>query len=174
MTKRINQNKNNLIMVQKKRAQIKIQETAFMLLALIMLFALIFIFYSRFEIAKLYAEANQKNAENAIKMLNMLSVMPEFAAVDGGIDYDKILSLRNVSGYEQLWKGIRKISVVRIYPQNESKTILIYDSKKDVDFTSYSTYTALCVTRYKNWNEWQDCDLARLIVDVEGVKPKRR
>ncbi len=160
-------------MIQRKRAQLKIQETAFMLLALIMLFALIFIFYSRLELASVYAEANQKNAENAIRMLNMLSVMPEFAGVERGMDYDKIISLRNVSGYEQLWKGINKISVVKIYPKNESRTIIIYDGKKNADFTSYSTYTTLCVTRYRDWNEWQDCDLARLIVGIEEFKPKK-
>ena len=42
-----------------KRAQLQIQETAFMLLALAFLFTLVFIFYSNFQIRQLYSEKNR-------------------------------------------------------------------------------------------------------------------
>ncbi len=160
----------------KMKGQIKVQETAFMLLALVMLFALLFMFYMNFQMKQLYSEANKLKEEQAISMLQKLSAMPEFAstAEQGGIDYDKLLALRNVSGYDALWSGIRAIEVVSIFPQNESRAITVYKSKAYGSTLSYSTYIPLCVTRYTNGYIWHDCKLARLVVSIEEARQGSR
>ncbi|MFH1249279.1 MAG: hypothetical protein V1660_03945 [archaeon] len=151
------------------KAQLKIQETAFMLLGLAMLFALILIIYANMQVKQLYSEKNQLKAERAINLLGKLAAMPELSCIIGNcIDMDKALAIRNVSGYENLWKGLSSIKIVTIYPNQSS--ITIYDKgKKDI---TYSSYVPLCRTAYKDGYVWQDCDVAKLLVSVEEVKPK--
>jgi len=150
-----------------KSAQLQIQETAFMLLALAFLFALMFIFYSNFQVKQLYSEKNRLQAEKAVTLLQKIETMPEFSCLKGNcIDFDKIISIRNVSGYDALWKGLSSIRIVTIYPNRS--IITVYDKgRKDI---TYSGYVPLCKTQYKEGYIWQDCDLAKLLVSIEEAK----
>jgi hypothetical protein len=152
---------------ERGRAQLKIQETAFMLLGLALLFGIILIIYANMQVKTLYAEKNQLKAEKAINLLQKLTAMPELSCINGNcLDLDKVLSIRNVSGYENLWRGLSSIKVVTIYP-NQS-IITVYDKgKKDI---TYSSYVPLCKTTYMDGYVWQDCDIAKLLVSIEEVK----
>lgn len=152
-----------------KSAQLQIQETAFMLLALAFLFALMFIFYSNFQVKQLYSEKNRLQAEKAVTLLQKIEAMPEFSCLKGNcIDFDKITSIKNVSGYDALWKGLSSVRIVTIYPNRS--IITVYDKgRKDI---TYSGYVPLCKTQYKDGYIWQDCDLAKLLVSIEEAKAK--
>lgn len=156
------------------RAQLKIQETAFMLLALAFLFALLFIFYSNYQIRQIYSAKNKLLEEQAITLLEKFVVMPEFSCLHGTcIDEDKILVLRNMSAYNDLWHGTVRIQVVKIYPKRE--TFTIYEAgKKTGDYISYSSFIPLCKTLQQEGYIWQRCSLAKLLVSIEKVKLERR
>jgi hypothetical protein len=155
-----------------KRAQIKIQETAFMLLALAILFVLLFIIFSNLESKKLYKEKNELRAKNAISMLQLFATLPEFAALEGnGIDLDKVMAMKNVTGYDPLWREISKIQVLRIYPNNS--LIPVYDkTKAGASYTTYAAYIPLCYTKFYEGSDWQQCDLGKILVSVEELKQK--
>jgi hypothetical protein len=154
---------------ENKKAQLKIQETAFMLLALAFLFVLIFIFYSNIQVKQLYSEKNKLQSEKAITLLQKLSAMPEFSCMKGNcIDFDKVIAMKNVSGYDSLWKGLSSIRIRTLYPN--ATLITIYEKgRKDI---TYSAYFPLCRTMYQDGYVWQDCDLAKLLVSIEEAKPK--
>lgn len=151
-------------------AQLKIQETAFMLLALALLFVLIFIFYSNMEMQQFYAATNKLKAEEALSMLEKIAAMPEFSCLKGTcIDYDKVTAIKNVSGYDALWRSLNSIQIMTIYP--EKSLITVYD-KGGKNTVGYSAYFPLCKTKYREGYIWQDCDLAKLIVSFEELKQK--
>ena len=151
-----------------KKAQIKIQETAFFLLALVFLFVIVLIFYSNIQVAKLYEEYNKLQEERAISMLSKLSEMPELSCLGRTkcIDYDKMEAMKELAknGYA-IWKGF-DITIERVYPEKE-----VYDlyegAKKGVSKT-YSTFVSLCELKYDEENvySYYDCDIARLHVSV--------
>jgi hypothetical protein len=160
-------------MLKKKgrKAQLKIQETAFMLLALIFLFALLFIFYSNYEVRQVYSAKNLALKERAISLLDKFVAMPEFSCLEGGcIDEDKLIAIRNLTTYGDLWRGVSRIQVVRIYP---SKQIITVYQKGTPELT-YSAFVPLCKTIYSEGYILQKCDLAKLLVSIEEVKMERK
>ena len=142
-----------------------------MLLALALLFAILFIFYSNYQVRQVYAAKNNRLEEQAISLLDKFMAMPEFSCLHGAcIDEDKLYALRNMSAYNDLWKGIVRIQVVRIYPKSE--TITIYQKGKPE--VSYASFVPLCRTLQQEGYTWQQCSLAKLLVSVENVKLERR
>ncbi|MFH0831834.1 MAG: hypothetical protein V1886_03140 [archaeon] len=160
----------NKINKMNRKAQLKIQETAFMLLALAFLFALLFIFYSNFQVNQIYSAKNKLLSEQAISLLDKFMSLPEFSCLQGAcIDEDKLYALRNMSAYEDLWKGIAKIQVVRIYPKQEMITIY----QKGKAEMSYSSFVPLCKTMQYEGYVWQQCSLAKLLISIEKAGLKR-
>ena len=156
---------------KKKKAQLKIQETAFMLLALVFLFALIFIFYTNYQATSLFAEKANLQKERAISLLTKLAEMPEFACSEGNcVDEDKIAVLKNITAYEKLWQGMSSVKVMRIYPANQTRTYVIYKKSGAREDITYSAYIPLCATKYLEGYVIKDCDLAKLLVSIEEVK----
>lgn len=154
-----------------RKGQLKIQETAFMLLALAFLFALLFIFYSNYQVKEIYSEKNKLLEEQAISLLEKFMAMPEFSCLQGEcIDEDKLFVLRNMTSYNDLWRGISKIQVVKIYPQKES--IIIYQKGK-AEIT-YSSFIPLCKTKQSEGYVWQECSLAKLLISIEEAKLERK
>ena len=155
--------------MKNKKAQLKIQETAFMLLALVFFMALIFIFYTNFTTKNLYAGKVELQKDKAVSLLSNLAEMPEFSCPSGKcLDEDKIIAMGNITAYSNLWKGLSSIKVVRIYPVNETKTYVIY--RKGREDITYSAYIPLCSTGYLEGYIIQDCDLAKLLVSIEEVR----
>jgi hypothetical protein len=148
--------------MRKKKAQLKVQETAFMLVALIFLFTLIFIFYAKFQIASLNKQRQQYAKQEAIAILQKFIGMPEFY-IESGIDEDKIIALKNISEYEKMWKNIKYIGVREIYPGN--KTIIIYN-KDEKEVVYYSAFVPLCSTEQKDGYVWKNCKIASLDVGI--------
>lgn len=152
---------------KEKKAQLKIDETAFMLLALVLLFVFVFIFYSNMQVKQLYSEKNRLQAEKAITLLQKISAMPEFSCLKGDcIDKDKVIAMKNVTGYDALWNGLSSIRIMTLYP-NQSLITIYEKGRKDI---TYSAYFPLCTTKYHEGYVWQDCDMAKLLVSIEEVK----
>lgn len=150
-----------------KKAQVKIQETAFMLLALALFLAIIFIFYSNYQLKQLYSEHGKLQSEEAISLIEKFIALPEFSCLHGKcVDLDKVIGLSNLTGYDDLLQGTSKIEIVQLYPAR--KRFLVYQ-KGRADIT-YSGFVPLCKTQYLEGYVWQECSLAKLLVSIEKAK----
>lgn len=155
--------------MKEKKAQVKVQETAFMLLALAFFLILILIFYSNYQLKQLYDEYNKIQSEKAVSLLEKFVALPEFSCLHGKcVDMDKLFALDNVTGYDDLWRGVSKIEVVRIYPSR--KNFVVYQKGILDDIIGYAAFVPLCKTRYADGYVWQECSLAKLIVSIEKAK----
>lgn len=168
--------------MKNKKAQLKIQQMTFMLIAITLFFVLVGLFVLIFKMADLKKNATEIGEENAMLLVEMLADSPEFACTDyqgsgNCIDLDKIMVLKDNQKYESFWK-VAGIEIIKIYPETGDKecdlnnypdcnkiTIL----SKEVNKISKSSFVNLC-RKEKNSETgriYDQCDVARLLVSYE-------
>ncbi|MCS7134523.1 MAG: hypothetical protein NZ889_01545 [Candidatus Pacearchaeota archaeon] len=146
-----------------KKAQIKIQEMAFVLIAIILLFGLVFVFFAKFELNKIRELAKQTREERAITLVRTIASMPEIRCSEetseaACLDLEKVSAFNESSSlqrkYEKFWSNnyVTEIVVEEIVPSR--KIYHIYRGKKGN--VSYFSFFPLCSRR--------ECSLAKLSV----------
>ena len=116
-----------MLKIKAKNAQMKIQQMAFMLIAVTLFFALVGLFVVNVLFSGLKESAALLEEKNTILLASKLSNSPEFSC--GGafgttkvncVDFDKIMALKeNIKEYgnsqASFW-GVSGIEIIRIYP----------------------------------------------------------
>ena len=172
-----------------KTGQLKIQQMAFMLVAIMIFFVLIGMFFMVYQVGKLEEGATELEEQNARLLITKIANSPEFscggAFVDGEvdcIDLDKIMILKDQSkNYNDFW-GVAEIQIEKIYPKpakNEScsfqnypncKSITVYN--ENLNKKNYITnYVALCRKDIYNGEETKNidvCELGRIKIRYEN------
>ena len=150
-----------------KKGQMKIQETAFVLLGLAVLFALVFLFFIRFQSSNIQMAAEDVKQRQAISILERISAMPELRCSYYGIeklciDEDKLEIFKKLASnamYEKQWQGMQKITVKKIWPSEYEWQIY---SKGKGNFT-YSTFVSVCRQEFQVTSSWK-CSLGLMEV----------
>ena len=174
-------------MVNKKtKAQMKIQQMAFMIIAIVMFFALVAIFMISFKLSSLKKEADLLNERNALLLVTKLAESPEFACGEafGGkriscIDFDKVLVLQNNIGlYSNFW-GVSNIEIRKI-SENNQNIKCTYSNYPNCDYlriissnvsgSDYSTFVSLCRKESHNSQIYDECTLARFILSYKKIE----
>lgn len=166
-----------------KKAQMKIQQMAFMLIALTLFFVLAGLFVFTIFFSNLKTSANIIEQENAILLVSKLSNSPEFSCENafGGnrlncVDADKAMALKeNANKYSQFW-GVEGIEIRKIYDGNSNEcteqnypecgSITVLSPKSGG--TGISNFAALCKKVNINDTIQDVCDLAKVIVTYNG------
>lgn len=158
------------------RAQMKIQQMAFVLVATMIFFSLVALFYFSIRITSLQKEAVNLREDEAKELVRKFSAAPEIAwtATDCAscIDLDKALLLKDKKTYQGFW-NVPFIKITRIYPSsNTSKecTKLNYpdcDSitlvKENKNFISHDAFVSLC--RYdSSQGGYNKCELGKIAI----------
>lgn len=146
-----------------KKAQVKIQEMAFVLVAIVILGGIVFIFFSKFQLANVQKAAETVKQKEAISLLERISAMPEIKCAERGvekfcIDQDKLeifIPMAASSAYIKQWQGMQKVSISNIWPDEKEWTIY---GKWQGNFT-YSTFINVCKQEFKEASSWT-CSLA--------------
>jgi hypothetical protein len=162
---------------KKKRAQMKIQEMSFMIIALFIFFTLVLLFYLAVSLNGLKNTSNVLSRQKNVLLIAMLAGTPEFSCADTKalcVDSDKILALKNHPVYSSFW-DVDGLKIEKVYPKN--------DKTKDIECT-YATYPncdtftlvenqsnsiadasfiSLCRKEFKNY-PYDKCELAKIIV----------
>lgn len=166
-----------------KRAQVKIQQTAFMLVAVTLFFILVGIFVLVFWFSNLKESANLLEEKNAMLLVTKLANSPEFSCGEAFgpktncIDSDKIMMLKeNINKYEDFW-GVSNIEIRKIYPESNKDSLCtitnypdcnIIRLKQGVSGFSAENFVSLCRKEAEE-NIYDKCELAILIVSYEEV-----
>lgn len=169
-------------MVNKRNngGQLKIQQMAFMLLAVLLFFILVGLFYVTIQYRNLGKQATQLGEEKAISTSLILADSPEFTYAEESysVDTDKLMSLIERRAYESLWpETIVSIEVRKIYPKAgngecnkanypDCNIFNIYD--KDVQSkSSRGSFVALCRKEVEGDYLIKKCELGKIIVGYE-------
>ena len=100
-----------------KKAQMKIQEMAFVLVAIMIFFSMVVLVYFSIRLASLREDVVSGREEGARELARKLADIPEFswAGCPGCIDGDKLLKLKGNNLYSNFW-DVDYLMVETIYP----------------------------------------------------------
>lgn len=155
------------------RAQMKIQEMAFSLVAIVIFFGMVALLYFSVSLSSLRQGAQNLQDEEAAELVRKITSIPEFSFTardcSNCIDLDKTLLLKEKTSYTGFW-NIDFLQIEKIYPLGNKKecektnypecsTITIIDKE---EFSSPSTaFISLC-----RWEQskggYYKCELGRI------------
>jgi hypothetical protein len=171
--------------MRERKAQMKIQQMAFMLMAVTLFFVLAGMFVLVIRFSNLRKSAQELEEKEAMLLVTKLANSPEFSCGDAFtaktncIDADKVMALKeNIERYDDFW-GIEYIEIRKIYPDNRDIpcTKDNYDkcgvievlSNKDLNLLpSVSNFVSLCRKESGDFIIYDKCELAKLIISSEN------
>jgi hypothetical protein len=164
-----------------KKGQIKIQQMAFVLVGLMIFFAIVALFYFSVSSENLKGDVEEIREEEVREMVRKMVGTPEFSwgiyDCSGCIDLDKVMMMKDRRSYEGFWKRIPYIQVIRVFPKKEAdectrgvypdcNSITIVDENKENVIAS-SAFVALC--RYDSVEKIDRCELGKIVMGFETV-----
>lgn len=162
----------------KNRGQMKIQQMAFMIVAVFFFFVLVGLFFLNIQLKDVRGGAAQLQKEQAISSLRVIADMPELnydSSETMVIDEDK---LRIMSGnfsydYELFWP-VASIGVYKVYPSFDTVIMCpgtdcnyynIYDNGQ-TNVKTYSTYVSICKEVKESGSIYDKCEIGKLVVGM--------
>lgn len=171
------------ILFKNKSGQMKIQQMAFMLIVVTLLFVLVGVFFLAISLSNIKKTATRLAEEGALLLVSKLADSPELSCGNSFgssrtncIDFDKLMILSNSPDlYRNFW-GVAKIYIRKIYPPNEKVCnkenypdcgiIKLVD--KNVNSTAFSSnFVSLCRKENDNSKIYNKCELALLMIASE-------
>ena len=169
-----------------KKAQMKIQQMAFMLVAVTIFFAIVGMLVLVIRSAGLKGEANVLLEENSRLLVTKLSNSPEFSCGEAFgtkktncIDGDKIILLiNNLEDYEDFWGGAN-IEIRTIYPSQKREILCSLNNYPNCNFIQlgegdvsgdFSNFVAFCRKERNGDLIENKCELAKVFVNYEAIK----
>ena len=170
----------------KNKGQMKIQQMAFMLMAVTLLFVLVGLFVLTFSFSGLKESAAALEEKNALLLVTKLANSPEFSCGNSFgpgrincIDGDKMMILRDNSGtYSGFWgNDISNIEVRKIVSDSEvlcnkgnypnCNVIRLYSG--ELTGTAVSNFVSLCRKEVDSeTGVYDECEIARVFVNYVG------
>jgi hypothetical protein len=167
----------------KTKGQLKIQQMAFVLIAVTLFFAIVGLFVLTFSFSGLRESAAILEEENAIALVTRLANSPEFSCEEvfddtnfNCIDADKVMALKeNVELYSKFW-GVKGIEIRKIYPELAAGEIECkrenYPDCNVIDLIptskgiGVSSFVSLCRKDFdEETSRFRDkCEIAKIIV----------
>jgi len=171
----------DFIEMKNKKAQLKIQEMAFFLVAIVLFFILVGLFIFSIVFSNLSKSATSAAEERTLSSITNLADSPEFSCGKPNcVDGDKILALMQNKKYENFWP-FSSLSVHRqsTFIKNESDWIKctfinyphcdvfeIYDRNVKNERV-ISNYVALCRVELEEGENYKKCEIAKLVAGTE-------
>jgi hypothetical protein len=166
-----------------KLGQMKIQQTAFMLLAITLLFVLVGMFFIVFKFSGLKQSASDLQEQNALMLVSKIANYPELSCgssygsdMGNCVDMDKaIFLLKDRSKYKKLF-GVSNIEIRKIYPEGNSVLCTLdnypnCDILKIIDDKSKgfdkSSFVLMCRKTSFNGIPQDKCEIGKIIVRYE-------
>ena len=154
-----------------KKAQLKIQEMSFMLLAVIVFFILALLFFMMIKYRGLYAAAGALEKEKTISTLSKLADTPEFTCGRPFcIDSDKLMVMNNREAYDGFFPlgslSVRRLNGTEEIECNEDNYpdcnfFRVYD-KKEGNIEIVSTFVSLCRKEQEGGYWYDKCELGEI------------
>lgn len=172
-----------IMVIISKKAQFKIQQMAFMLVAVFIFFILVALFFLQLYLGDIRYSAEQLEREQVLSALVSWSELPEFSCSDRSsscIDEDKLYVLSSLD-YNKLYSSFWPVSSIRVYKVNSNFSsgeikcpgtncnyFDIYDSGSESN-QMYAAYVSLCKKNRLEGELVTSCELATLSIGVKNI-----
>lgn len=166
-----------------RKGQLKVQEMAFVLVAIMIFFAIVAIFYISVRFNSLENRVIDQRSEEAKETIRKLAYTPEFAWTSGDcegcVDMDKALLLKDQSRkyYQNLW-NLDYLSIEVLYPKREGectkssypncKSLVIINKTSNFG-TVEGSFVSVCRQEFSQ-RGYARCELGIIYAAGEGIK----
>lgn len=162
-----------------KKAQLKIQQMAFVLVALVIFFAIVSLFYFSFSIKDIKDKAGSLEGEKAKELVRKLASTPEFAYTSSGclncLDLDKLFVLKDRSSYSKFW-DLDFLQIEKVFPsEKEECTKANYPNCKTITLiknqeigSPASAFVSICYWENEKGG-YQKCELGRIYASGKNL-----
>ena len=156
-----------------KKAQLKIQQMAFMIIAVFLFFIMAGLIFLSYQSQMLKNDYDRLQKDQAISSLQILTNMPELTCSYLCLDEDK-LEIMLKKDYSQIWP-VASVEVYKIYPVQTRQVkcpgtncnyYSVYDSNQQ-NIKKYSTYISLCKKVNELEYAYSKCEIGKLLVGVK-------
>ena len=171
--------------MKSKIGQLKIQQMAFMLIAVTLFFILVGMFVLSVYMSDLKSTASTLEGKNAMFLVTKLANSPEFSCGGsfGGekincIDEDKLMALKeNINKYSGFW-DVENIEIRKIYPvstvvecnlENYPDCNIIKIRERNIS-SEFSNFVSLCRKESLKGDVYNKCEIAKLMVSYNETK----
>jgi hypothetical protein len=162
-----------------KTGQMKIQQMAFMIVAVFFFFMLVGLFFINWQFKDVRGSFEELQKEQAISALSVIADMPELNCedrVDLCLDEDKlkVMSGNFSNAYLDLWP-VASVKVYKVYPafseQVECPALNcnyydIFDNGQ-TNLKEYSTYVSICNRVKETGYVYDKCGVGKLVAGVK-------
>lgn len=164
--------------LKNNKAQLKIQQMAFVLVAIIIFFALVSLFYFSIRMNSLKKTASSLESEKVYQLVQRLSSIPElsYSGCSSCIDMDKAVLLKNRTSYQGFF-GLDYLSFEILYPKKPTKECFVGNypdcnkltliSQPNFGTTS-DAFASLC--RYDSTMKSTKCELGIIHAASNSIK----
>lgn len=156
--------------------QMKIQQMAFMIVAVFFFFILVGLFFLSWQTKSVHEGHAELQKEQTLSSLKTLTDMSELNCdgLSNCVDADKLIVMGGVD-YSELWP-VSSIEVYKIYPAFNSSIkcpakdcnyYYVYDSGQK-NTLEYSTYVSICKKNNIGGYVYDECEIGKLVAGVKG------
>jgi hypothetical protein len=171
----------------RKKAQMKIQQMMFVLMAITLFIILVFLFVIVFKTSGLKKQATEIAENEALLIVMKLANYPEFSCGNSFgtgkiacVDADKIIALIDIKAYEDFWP-VDGIKIRKIYPKSEQDVVCTRSNYPDCNLFDIlpksseggawqSNFVVLCRKESYEKESYDKCELARIMVSYKILK----
>jgi len=159
-----------------RKGQMKIQQMAFVLVALMLLFGMVALFYFSVVLKDTRSSAQELEEQKVLEQIKKIATSPEFKWVedcDSCIDFDKALLLSERKSYNGFW-GFDYLMFEKVggvgnctrasYPECKSLTI----ANKRIG-TPVNTFITLCRQEVKEGTPYNVCELGKVYATAKKL-----
>ncbi len=170
----------NWQIVKYSKAQFKIQQMVFVLVAILILFAIASVFFISVRFGGLQTDVEDQRKGEVLEQVRKISGTPEFIWSNwedcaSCIDLDKVFILGNRTSYQGFWKDLSLLKISRVYPKysTDECTPQSYPRCNSITLTekegyeAYESFVSLC--RYDDSDGGVRCELGKVVMGFEGV-----
>ncbi|MAG37775.1 hypothetical protein CMI45_00085 [Candidatus Pacearchaeota archaeon] len=165
----------------KRRGQVKIQQMAFVLVALMIFFALVSLIFFKIKISDVREGAVDLKEEEAKELVRKLAGSPEFSFTASSdcsncIDLDKTLMLSERQVYDGFW-NLDYLAVERVFPSEEEEcSRQNYPDCNKIEIIGegdsgavFSDFVSLCRWEQSGEKGYFKCEIGRILASGEGI-----
>jgi len=162
-----------------KKAQLKINQMAFMLVAVFLFFILAGLFFLSIKYKQIAQEAEKINMEKAIEIAASVDTVPEFSCGSLCIDADKLITFSPEKYEKEKFWQVGSIEIRKILPdspvtictkQNYPNCNLFRLYETDKNITKISSFISLCRKEQAETGIYDKCELAKIIIGMKKTK----
>lgn len=166
--------------INKTKGQMKIQQMVFMILGVFLFFILVGLFVLNIQLRGLKGSAEELREAETINSLSTITSMTELSCATNDyfcLDGNKLEVMAKRKDYAELWP-IASLEVYKIYPAPTKQIACpgvdcnyykVFDNGQN-QTQKVSTYISLCYQRMKDFQKYEDCEIAKVLVGVKNSK----